>query len=338
MRLFLFPETLGVQFFSYTQAVDKISMILEEESINLFPPWTLSVAKEPWHALSVMFGSVGTGLVSGISQIFADSLIPLFYISTAHTDFILVREHDLDRALATLKQSYHMIREDTQSPACSWHDNESLSITNQGGEIDPTVLQQKVISVVSDEPLKRFVPTPNLEWTIFDNLNLHISSLQKENRVECAHTLLQILFFSEGKFFSFTETYDEISLLVEKDAFGLFIDDVLCQNDEWVPIERFKKKNLSEIGVIASISQPLAQAKIPMLYLSTLHSSFIMVRSSDVQQTRLWLESNKYSFIRYTDKVIRDESEKHDRPEKAISNTEDNNIKEKNDTPKVETP
>eukprot|EP01126_Amoeba_proteus_P011508 TRINITY_DN1464_c0_g1_i1.p1 TRINITY_DN1464_c0_g1~~TRINITY_DN1464_c0_g1_i1.p1 ORF type:complete len:104 (-),score=22.77 TRINITY_DN1464_c0_g1_i1:81-392(-) len=92
---------------------------------------------------------------------------------------------------------------------------------------------------------------------------------------------------------------------MEADMFSLFENDALCVSDEWLPLERFEKRNLSEIGVISFISQILSKAKIPILYLSTYQTSFVMIRSSDLAVTKLWLETAQYKIVTHQEKLER---------------------------------
>eukprot|EP01126_Amoeba_proteus_P011509 TRINITY_DN1464_c0_g1_i2.p1 TRINITY_DN1464_c0_g1~~TRINITY_DN1464_c0_g1_i2.p1 ORF type:complete len:293 (-),score=59.04 TRINITY_DN1464_c0_g1_i2:81-959(-) len=281
-------------------------MVLEERAIPLFAPTCLTIMAEPWRALSVMSGSAGftsesTGLLNKISAIFAKAKIPIYYISTAQTDFILVREGDLESAVLTLESSYCVLKEEHSGGGLS-SSHDSHHSTEIG--ILSTEFDQTIVSHQNDTPTI-FEPVPQLEWTLHDHLQLHISSLSKENRETCAHSLLKVLFFSKGKFFSFTETDDEISLLMEADMFSLFENDALCVSDEWLPLERFEKRNLSEIGVISFISQILSKAKIPILYLSTYQTSFVMIRSSDLAVTKLWLETAQYKIVTHQEKLER---------------------------------
>ena len=106
-------------------------------------------------------------------------------------------------------------------------------------------------------------------------------------------------------FFSFTETEDEISLLLEANTLNSFSQEqreALTPSQEYRPLQRFEKTSLGksfykkpepyhvticlenelihykgEVGVISALSKPIAQAKIPLLYLSTYHSAYIMV-------------------------------------------------------------
>jgi len=129
---------------------------------------------------------------------------------------------------------------------------------------------------------------------------LCICSIHKEGRSAATRALLKTLFF-ESSFFSFTETEDEISLLLEQRLLDQFPQDLLTASEIYRPLERFAKADLNEVGVVSALSAPLSAAKIPMLYLSTFNSAFIMVLETDVQQAKIWLENAGYKFVLWKD-------------------------------------
>jgi len=108
--------------------------------------------------------------------------------------------------------------------------------------------------------------------------------------------LLKIVFF-EKTFFSFTETEDEISVLVERRLLGEFPPDVITTSEMYRPFERFAKADLNEVGVISALSAPISAAKIPMLYLSTFQSAYIMVRVEDAEKAKMWLDNAGYKVV-----------------------------------------
>jgi len=64
----------------------------------------------PWRALKVA-GPLEfslTGIVAGLSGPLADAGIPVFVVSTYHTDYLLVRKHRLKEALEALSPLCHI--------------------------------------------------------------------------------------------------------------------------------------------------------------------------------------------------------------------------------------
>jgi hypothetical protein len=94
-------------FLSYTETVsassDEISLIVDTESVHVFPQDTLHINSDLWKLIRVADGPLGfeeTGIVAGIASVFASAQISLFYVSTFTTDFTLVRRSALARLLS----------------------------------------------------------------------------------------------------------------------------------------------------------------------------------------------------------------------------------------------
>jgi hypothetical protein len=86
-------------FVSITRTPDELSIICAQEAV---PPDTQ--VEEDWRAL-VVGGPIpfeATGVLSALAVPLADAGIPIFAISTYDTDYVLVREPNLERALQVL--------------------------------------------------------------------------------------------------------------------------------------------------------------------------------------------------------------------------------------------
>eukprot|EP01122_Echinamoeba_exundans_P017732 TRINITY_DN965_c0_g2_i2.p1 TRINITY_DN965_c0_g2~~TRINITY_DN965_c0_g2_i2.p1 ORF type:complete len:199 (-),score=35.78 TRINITY_DN965_c0_g2_i2:110-706(-) len=125
---------------------------------------------------------------------------------------------------------------------------------------------------------------------------LHLCSLPRENRALCAYGILKLVFFCENPhtFFSVSETEDEISMLMSKEALAFFPDDAMTVSELWRPIQRFKKTSYTEIGVISALSAPISRANVPILYASTFLSAYIFVQQKNTSVAVLCLESQKF--------------------------------------------
>jgi enamine deaminase RidA (YjgF/YER057c/UK114 family) len=86
-------------FVSVTRTPDELSIVCNEEAV---PPDT--TVEDGWRALKVPgpIAFTATGVLAGIAAALADAGIPIFAISTYDTDYVLVKQADLDRALAAL--------------------------------------------------------------------------------------------------------------------------------------------------------------------------------------------------------------------------------------------
>lgn len=102
------PEWIkNSDFFSITKTFDELSIVCLEKDI----PDEVKCEKE-WRILKVEgqldFSLVG--ILSSISTILAKSGISIFAISTYDTDYILVKEKDVDNAMkALIKNKYEII-------------------------------------------------------------------------------------------------------------------------------------------------------------------------------------------------------------------------------------
>jgi uncharacterized protein len=92
------------RFWSVTCTEDELSVVCDEDSV---PPSCPRVERG-WRALRLA-GPIDlgeTGVLASLAQPLANDGIALFAISTFDTDYLLVRESDLDRAIAALEASF----------------------------------------------------------------------------------------------------------------------------------------------------------------------------------------------------------------------------------------
>jgi hypothetical protein len=87
-------------FVNITRTPDELSIVCSQEAV---PPDTQ--VEEDWRAL-VIPGPIpfeATGVLSALATPLADAGIPIFAISTYDTDYVLVRQSNLERALEALR-------------------------------------------------------------------------------------------------------------------------------------------------------------------------------------------------------------------------------------------
>lgn len=92
---------------SVTRTRDELSVVVPEDVV----PQDVR-AERGWRALSVR-GPLDlsmTGVLASLSGSLAEAGIPIFVVSTYDTDWLLVRESDLDRAADVLRADGHPIR------------------------------------------------------------------------------------------------------------------------------------------------------------------------------------------------------------------------------------
>ena len=101
------PEFLAhSQFWSVTRTRDELSVILPEEIVPA--DWK---AETGWRCLKVL-GPLDFGLTSILASIavpLSHAGISIFALSTYDTDYLLVRENDLEKAKQVLLASGHVV-------------------------------------------------------------------------------------------------------------------------------------------------------------------------------------------------------------------------------------
>jgi len=100
---------LGDGFWAVAHSEGELSLVLPEASVR--PGWR---AETGWRCVEVA-GPLDlemTGVLAALSAPLAEARIPLFVLSTYDTDYILVREQDIEAAAATLTACGHCIEGD----------------------------------------------------------------------------------------------------------------------------------------------------------------------------------------------------------------------------------
>lgn len=102
------PECLAdTRFWSATRTDEELSIVLPEESVPAV--WK---AETGWRCLKVL-GPLDfnlTGILASLAVPLAEGSVGIFAISTYDTDYILVRESDLETARQVLSASGHIVR------------------------------------------------------------------------------------------------------------------------------------------------------------------------------------------------------------------------------------
>ena len=104
----LIPEwASNSDFFSITKTLDELSIVCSEESI----PSNVKCEND-WRILKIEgpldFSLIG--ILASISSILAQNGISIFAISTYNTDYILVKNKDIDKAIGSLiREKYEVI-------------------------------------------------------------------------------------------------------------------------------------------------------------------------------------------------------------------------------------
>lgn len=78
----------------------------------------------------------------------------------------------------------------------------------------------------------------------------------------------------EGNFFSITQTADEISIVCPQDAVP---EGFVCERG-WRCLRVVGTMPFSAVGVLASLTAPLAEARISVLAISTFDTDYLLVK------------------------------------------------------------
>lgn len=104
-------EVFESDFVSITQTSDELSVVFRESNVQSSIPSGIR-AERGWSCLKVE-GPLDfslTGILAGISSALAEKRISIFTISTYDTDYILVKETDLERTSEALANEGYKIR------------------------------------------------------------------------------------------------------------------------------------------------------------------------------------------------------------------------------------
>ena len=90
-------------FYSITKTEDELSVVAVSRDRDSGKPY----CSHGWRIIKVI-GPLDfslTGIIAGISSILSKESIPVFTLSTFDTDYFLIRETDLERAVSALRES-----------------------------------------------------------------------------------------------------------------------------------------------------------------------------------------------------------------------------------------
>jgi hypothetical protein len=97
-------------FFSITRSDEELTVVCAEAPV---PSGTLS--KDGWRCFKVQgpLDFSETGIIVSLTKPLAESGVSVFVISTFNTDYLMVKDHDLAKAVAALSAEGHrVIKED----------------------------------------------------------------------------------------------------------------------------------------------------------------------------------------------------------------------------------
>jgi len=100
------PAETGGSLWSVTRTRGELSLVLAEDAVR--DGWK---AERGWRGLEVK-GPLDfslTGILASLATPLAEARVSLFAVSTYDTDYVLVREADLERAIEALRGAGHTV-------------------------------------------------------------------------------------------------------------------------------------------------------------------------------------------------------------------------------------
>jgi len=99
--------------------------------------------------------------------------------------------------------------------------------------------------------------------------------------------ILKLLLFpsSVGRFLSYTETEDEISMMLDEESLSIIPYDVLKNSeDKW----KYLKVNdgplgFTETGIASSLADTLSAAGVSIFYISTFETDYVLITKQDAE-------------------------------------------------------
>jgi hypothetical protein len=253
------------KFFSFTEADGEFSLILDEESLSKFSNEVIVELPERWKAIQIYEGAEAinqTGWVQRFSQPLAQEGIDMLYLSTYHTDLILVEEHNQHLALTLLKDN------------ADW---------NSSGE-EAAMDGMNRLSVESSDEILQIISFPR------SYLNQFASELLR---------YFINVGRSESQFFSFLTSGDEVSLIVSKEA-NIFQEShaslpyVQVNASSWRYILISAGEDGFDVTMVNWVAKILAQHKISLFYVSTCDQDFILVEDFNFENAVNVLQQIKH--------------------------------------------
>ena len=103
-----FSQTdLGAEFCFTARTDEELSLVCPAENV----PSNITARDDNWKALRIQ-GTLDfslIGILSGISAVLAENKIGIFVVSTYNTDYILVKESNIDTAVDALRENGYTV-------------------------------------------------------------------------------------------------------------------------------------------------------------------------------------------------------------------------------------
>ncbi|XP_072520992.1 cytosolic arginine sensor for mTORC1 subunit 1 [Salminus brasiliensis] len=299
IKLIFLRNRSRCKFFSLTETPENYTVVLDEEGFKeLHPSEHLQVECSTWLPLNVVSNgnassssqAVGvTKIAKSVIAPLAEQHVSVFMLSTYQTDFILVREKDLSVVIHTLAEEFNIFQE-VDGESVPVHCQDTCNGLQRNGKeahhstVHPVMIPKNQFCVMSLDP----DTLPGIATTLIDVL--FYSNSPKEDAT-VADDLECIKFFS----FSLIDGY--VSLVMDTEAQRQFPADLLftSSSGELWRMVRIGGQPLGfdECGIVAQISQPLADSDISAYYISTFSFDHALVPEEDIASVTDMLQDQR---------------------------------------------
>ncbi|XP_067084390.1 cytosolic arginine sensor for mTORC1 subunit 1 [Osmerus mordax] len=299
IKLIFLRNRTRCKFFSLTETPENYTVVLDQEGFKELPSSDhLLVESSVWLPLNVVSNgnASSSSQAVGVTKIAKSVIAPLaqqhvsvFMLSTYQTDFILVREKDLAVVIRTLEEEFSIYRE-------------------VDGESVPVLSQDTHNGLRRND---REVTQPTVHPVVIPQNQFCVMSLDPDTLPAIATTLIDVLFYSSSpkdgappcpeldciKFFSFSLIDGYVSLVMDTEAQRRFPADLLftSSSGELWRMVRIGGQPLGfdECGIVAQISQPLADSDISAYYISTFSFDHALVPEEDIVSVTAMLRQQR---------------------------------------------
>lgn len=305
MKFFLISsEEKQSRFFSMTITKDEVSFIIDEETLQEFPlpdesqsilksviPSAqfctdesakkagelakLQVCNVRWCGIQIFQGTLGitsTGIVHALATPLAQKNISIFNLSTYETDYVLVPENRIYDALEAIKGEFHILTEGVE-------------------ELEKSFPRSSNTSPVETPVASK----PTLHHLFPSDADFRLCGIKKDELLGHSASLLSLIFFppQPATFISFTETEDEVSLVLDKAILDSFSDLLYSDCGESWRLLKVGDAPLgfTETGIVSSLAECISGSNINLFYVSTFSNDYVMVPTADFAKASTKLKS-----------------------------------------------
>lgn len=292
LKLILYPEHKN-RFFSFTDASSEISLVLEDTALSLFESDTFQHTSQRWRAIQFDEGPLGfesTGIVNSVALPLSKAGINIYYVSTYNSGHTLVEEDLIDSAIDCLKSAGFTFSNanGVTSPQQSTAIKEVHYEGNLGSSTGSSASSGSIGKSYKSKQAACSMVITKLPYQIY------ITSLSKDRIGPLAEHLLKLFFFParENRFFSFTETPDEVSIMLDM-ASAELLPSVTQSGIVWRVLQISQGAYGSHgTETVSKFAKPLADAHISIMNVSTYMNDYTLVEESDMDKSLEELKKN----------------------------------------------